>query len=225
MTSPETYQPYKNLPPLAGLATHAEAARPGLGIEECVRRLKRFHYAFKRLHEILVARITSEPIYELKTAFAHHAYLCAEHVEVLRTRIGEMREPPLGLEEVPHPALEAYFDEIQAAPTTEALLVGVYGSALLTLRGALNRYRTDTNPLTDAPTVRLVRFAELELNDMGEFGGKALDCLVNDEANRDLSWWSVYLYKFLIHAGNLDGTRTPSESVPERFYSAKPYVY
>ena len=61
MITPETYQTYKNLPPLAGLCTHAEAAKPGLGIEECVRRLKRFHYCFKRLHEILTARITSEP--------------------------------------------------------------------------------------------------------------------------------------------------------------------
>ena len=58
----------------------AEAARPGLGVEACVARLKRYHYAFKRLHEILTARITAEPIYELKTGFSHHAYLCAEHV-------------------------------------------------------------------------------------------------------------------------------------------------
>ena len=45
----------------------------------------RYHYAFKRLHEIFTARITAEPIYELKTGFSHHAYLCAEHVEALRT--------------------------------------------------------------------------------------------------------------------------------------------
>ena len=31
----------KNLPPLAGVATLEEAARPGLGIEACVARLKR----------------------------------------------------------------------------------------------------------------------------------------------------------------------------------------
>ena len=37
-------------------------------------------------------------------------------------RVGEMREPPLGLEEVPHPALEQFFDEILAAPSTDALV-------------------------------------------------------------------------------------------------------
>src|SRR5262245_16288118 len=101
----ENYHSYKDLPPLAGLCTLEEAAKPGLTVEECVRRLKRFHYAFKRLHQILTARITSEPIYELKTAFAHHAHLCAEHASALRQRVAEMREPPLGLEDVPHPAL------------------------------------------------------------------------------------------------------------------------
>src|SRR2546429_8713804 len=101
----DTYQSYLGLPTLAGLATIAEAARPGLGVEACVARLKRYHYAFQRLHQVLTARITAEPIYELKTGFAHHAYLCAEHVQAIRTRVGEMREPPPGPESVPDPNL------------------------------------------------------------------------------------------------------------------------
>src|SRR5437016_14281158 len=109
MTDVKTYRSYRGLPTLAGLATVEEAAKPGLSVEACVTRLKRYHYAFLRLHEILVARITAEPIYELKTGFAHHAYLCAEHVAAIRQRVGEMREPPLGLEVVPHPALEVFF--------------------------------------------------------------------------------------------------------------------
>src|SRR5829696_6817906 len=86
-----------------------DAARPGLSVEACVGRLKRYHFAFRRLHEAFTARITAEPIYELKTGFSHHAYLCAEHVQALRDRVGEMREPPLGLEAVPDPALEIVF--------------------------------------------------------------------------------------------------------------------
>src|SRR6184192_3492474 len=134
-----SYQSHRGLPTLAGLATVAEAARPGLSVEACVTRLKRYHYAFVRLHEILTARITAEPIYELKTGFAHHAYLCAEHVQALRTRVGEMREPPLGLEEMPHPALGVFFDEILAAPTTAELLAGLYEKALPALDAALTR--------------------------------------------------------------------------------------
>src|SRR5829696_1934809 len=135
----QDYRSYKDLPPLAGLCTMEQAAKPGLSVEECVRRLKRYHYAFKRLHEIFVARITAEPIMELKTAFSHHAYLCSEHVAALRERVGEMREPPLGLDEAPHEALAIFFDEILAAPATEALVLGIYEKALPALDTALER--------------------------------------------------------------------------------------
>src|SRR5437667_2808039 len=137
------YRSSADLPPLAGLAAIEQAAKPGLPVEECVRRLKRFHYAFKRLHEIFVARITAEPVYELKTAFAHHAYLCAEHAGALRGRVGEMREPPLGLEQAPHAALQTFFDEVLAAPTTAELAVGLYDQALPALDAALAKSVAD----------------------------------------------------------------------------------
>ena len=74
-----------------------------------------------------------------------------------------MREPPLGLEEVPDPNLEIFFDEILAAPTTEELLVGLYEKAIPGARRArLSGTCSDTNPLTDAPSVRVCRFALLE---------------------------------------------------------------
>lgn len=219
MISPETYQTYKNLPPLAGLCTHAEAAKPGLSVEECVRRLKRFHYCFKRLFEIFTARITAEPIYELKTGFSHHAYLCAEHVEALRGRIGEMREPPLGLEEVPHPALAVFFDEIQAAPTTEALLNGLYHSAMPTLQSACWQYRKDTHPLADAPSLRVLKFACIELEEMSDFGMFACS-----STSRSLTFMES-LSGILEAAGGLDGTKPFTNAMPNRQYSRTPYVY
>ena len=60
--------------------------KPGLSVEECVRRLKRYHYAFKRLQQIFTARITAEPLYELKMGFSLHAHLCAEHVTAFRDK-------------------------------------------------------------------------------------------------------------------------------------------
>src|SRR5215213_9252299 len=104
----KSYRSYKNLPCLAGIASMTEAMKPGLSVEECVSRLKRCHYVLKRLHQIFNNRLTSEPIYELKMAFSLHAHYCAEHVAALRKRVSEMREPPLGLDEVPQAALEIF---------------------------------------------------------------------------------------------------------------------
>src|ERR1041384_3973547 len=179
-----TSNSHRKLPPLAGLASLTEAMKPGLSVEECVRRLKRYHYAFKRLHHIFTARITAEPLYELKMGFSLPGRLCAEHVTALRKRVGEMREPPLGLEAVPDANLEILFDEILSAPTTEELLLGLYERALPMLEQALEQHQADTNPLVDAPSGRLGRFALLEIGDMVEFGARCIAGLV-DRATRE----------------------------------------
>ena len=219
--TPEVRGGYRGLPPLAGLTTFEAATRPGLGVDASVARLKRSHYAFRRLHEVFTARITAEPIYELKTAFSHHAYLCSEHVEALRVRVGEMREPPLGLDVVPDEALAVFFDEILAAPSAELLLFGLYRVALPELDAALARHMVETNPLTDAPSVRVCRFARLEVADMIAFGEAAVKAL---EAT-DEEGWSDTLRKALDAAGGLDGSRAPSGLAVLRHFSATPYVY
>ncbi len=217
----EGYQSYPGVPPLAGLCSIKDALKPGLGVEECVRRLKRFHYAFVRLHGILTARLTAEPIYELKTAFAHHAYLCAEHVAALRTRVSEMREPPLGLEEVPHPALEALFDEILCAPTTEELTDGIR-LVLDAIDLSITHYFRDTHPLTDAPSKRVLRFARLEVDDMRRFYNKLEIARSNSQ---DVLRWTNNLFTMLRIAGGFDGIRTPSDEPLVRIHSQEPYVY
>ena len=231
--TPETYRSHRNLPMIAGLCSLREAMAPGLSVEDCVARLKRLHYAFKRLHEIWIARLTAEPAYELKMAFSLHSYYAAEHVAALRKRVGEMREPPLGLDAVPDAALEILFDEIRAAPTTEALVLGLYEKAIPALADALARYAADTNRLTDAPSVRLCRFAALEVDDMVHYGSAAIAAIVTAPIRVEHAAWLALLDEVLVAAGRLDGSqlsapssssRTPS-SCARRLHSARPFVY
>jgi hypothetical protein len=214
-----------HMPRLAGLCTMEQAMAPGLSIDDCVARLKRYHYAFKRLHEIFLARLTSEPIYELKMGFSLHAHYCAEHVAVLRKRVGEMREPPLGLEAVPDPNLEIFFDEIRSAPTTEELIIGIYEKAVPALIAALQKHITDTNPLADAPSVRACRFALLELNDMVKFGALAIAALISERDWKPDGKWIDLLETCLTTAGGLNGASDVSGQNASRHYSAKPFVY
>jgi hypothetical protein len=204
------YQSYQGLPPLGGLCTMEEAMKPGLSVDQCVTRLKRYHYAFKRLHQIFTARITAEPILELKNAFSLHSHICAEHTTALRKRVGEMREPPLGLEEIPHPSLEIAFDEILAAPATELLVLGLYGKAIPALKIALEKHVLDTNKLADAPSVRLIRFALLEIQDMLAFGQKAVEALGKGKDNA--AWFTL-----------LDDAL--AEKPVERHFSKAPFKY
>ncbi len=219
------YQSYRNLPALAGVCPIEDAMKPGLSVEQCVARLKRYHYAFKRLHQIFTARLTAEPIYELKMAFSLHAHLCAEHVAALRKRVGEMREPPLGLEAVPDANLEVFFDEILAAPTTEELVLGLYEKAIPALEGALNNHLADTNLLADHPSARLCKFALLELREMHQFGEQAVVSLIDKACRKRTASWLALLDDCLAAAGQLDGATAPVAKNLQRMHSARPYQY
>jgi len=199
--------------------------KPGLSVETSVRRLKLLHYAFRRLHQTFTARITAEPVYELKMGFSYHAYLCAEHATALRRRIGEMREPPLGLDDVPNQSIEIFFDEILAAPTTAELLLGIYEHALPALSIGLEKHISETNPLVDQPSVRICRFALLEIADMVAFGRQAISSTVDFTSRQQAGAW-LSLLRDCVKAGDetSDGS-TSMQSVTRRHYSAIPYRY
>lgn len=215
------YTTYRGLPPLAGLASMEEAQQSKWSVDESVRHLKRLHYMFRRLHQIFTARITAEPIYELKTAFSYHAYLCAEQVSSIRRRVSEMRQPPLGLDEVPHVALEQYFDEILAAPGTAELVMGLYAKAIPAVLGDCDRLIREAHPLADAPTVRVSRLARFEINDIDTFGRQAVDCLVDAAQQESMAGWLGTLDACLEAADS----ESNENALPARRYSSQPYHY
>lgn len=194
-----------SLPPLAGLCSFAEAERSSLSVEGCVAWMKRHHYLLVRLHEIFTARITAEPQFELKTAFSLHAYLCAEHATAFRQRVGELREPPLGLEVVPHPGLKLVCDEILCSPTHSELVLGIYEIIVPALIESLLHYQQTTNLLADAPSVRLTRFCLLEMNDLKAFGERAVASLVDAAQRIRLVPWLYLLDEALQSAGGISG--------------------
>lgn len=221
------YHTHQDLPPLAGLATFGQASQPGLAVEDCVRRFKRFHYSFWRLHQICLAHLPSEPLYELKMAFSLHAHLCAENDTNLRTRVGEMREPPLGLEKTPHPALGVFFDEILGTPSTEERVLGLYEKAFPALRDGLKQYIEETHPLADAPSIRLLRFALIDLEDICRWGANAVKCLVTDGQRKASAQWLALLDVCLTSAGGVDGSDPTFNDSGEigRFYSGTPFQF
>ena len=219
MSNPSPHRPYRGLPPLAGIASFESGAVDGLSVEKCVNRLKRMHWVFRRLHETFVKRLVSEPVYELKMAFSLHAHYCAEHAAALRARVAEMREPPLGLDVVPDAALDVFLDEVLAAPSTEALVLGIYGVAIPALRGALERHLRETNPIVDHPSVRVCRFARVEVEAMEEYGKACLKALLGAELGEEARRNQERLQLLLAQAGGLDGAEVRAEGLPERVWS------
>ncbi|MBS1813806.1 MAG: hypothetical protein JSS87_02910 [Acidobacteria bacterium] len=221
----ETYRGYADLPPLVSLHTMREATTVGLSVSQSVERLKRIHWALKQLHKIFVARLTSMPVYEIKMAFSLHAYYCSEHVEDFASRVGEMRQPPHGLDVTPHAALDQMFEEIMAAPDKEALLLGLYEIAVPAVTRALEHLMSDTNRLFDHATYRICRLTLMEWRDVQEYGDEAVRCLVSAEQKTDLQPWLAELNAMLRAAGDLDGREPKSGEEVHRRFSTKPFKY
>lgn len=217
----DSYRSLHNLPPLAGVASLEEAAGPGMGVQDCVDRLKVFHYTSYRLWQILLARLTAEPIYELKMGFSHHAYLVAEHVTLLRDRVAEMRHPPLGLDKVPNEGIEILFDEILAAATTRELCIGCYRHAFPALLDGLRGYREATNPLTDAPSLRVLRVIVPEIEDMIRWGEEV--CVQLEEGDAESSVWLETLPAWISQSELV--SQSSDGELPARQYSAEPFEY
>ncbi|NBV84699.1 MAG: hypothetical protein EBS01_00180 [Verrucomicrobia bacterium] len=216
---------YRGLPALAGVATFEQGAKAGLSVDDCVKRLKRFHWAFRRLHQIFVHRLVSEPVYELKMGFSLHAHYCAEHAAALRSRVSEMREPPLGLDAVPDLALDVLFDEILSAPGTELLLLGVYEVVVPALAAALKKHLELTNPIVDHPSVRVCRFALLEVEEMMQYGAGCIAGMVGGESRMESGATLAHFQRLLAQAGGLDGAKAPLGGEVERLLSAQGYKF
>jgi hypothetical protein len=136
-----------------------------------------------------------------------------------------MREPPLGLDDVPDAALEIFFDEILAARSTEELIIGIYQEAVPSLKASLDRHIQETNPLADQPSVRLCRIALLELSDIARYGAQVIQCLIDPKKIAALEASVTFLRDCLAVAGQLDGTEEPSLKSLARRNSTTAYVY
>ncbi len=221
----ENYSGYMGLPELVGLHTMKEAMKKGLTVIDSVNRLKRYYWAAKRLSLIFTSRITAMPVYELKMAFGLHAHYTAEHVEAFFNRVREMRQPPYGMDSTPHPSLDILLDEVQSAPTTEELLLGLYDVVIPAFTKGLKKHIEQNNKLFDHPTFRVCRFALTEFEEIEAYGKKAVECFITGKIRNEHKEWLQLLQDLLDSMGGLDGTSPEKNIIPKRKYSATPYEY
>lgn len=205
------------IPPLAGLCSYAEAAAPGLSVEQTVRFLKRFAYIKARLNKLQAAHLASTPEWEVKSAFGLHLWLDAEHARLLRLRVAEMRQPPLGLDKVPDFRLEAWINEAIRAVGTVELLTGIYLVVRPELIRSARSYLAASNPLLDYPTRRMIASILAEEETMIAWGERAIGALTTTMEAQDMaSSWSVHLDSFRQSAGGVfeDGELVADTPIP-----------
>jgi hypothetical protein len=203
------------IPPLAGLASYAEAAHPGYSVEDNVQRLLRYAWIEKRAMEVGLYWLASTPEWEVKEALGLHLYQHALHAGALRRRIGEMRNPVPRLDVSPDPALDQFFDELLTARTTLEKIVGLYGVLESALLSAYQTHAAHGNPVMDYPTYHVVRHILVDAEPAAAWGTAAVTAVTEPpEAAEQARQWRAHLNAYLQAAGGIMGDQDREVDVP-----------
>jgi hypothetical protein len=186
----------------------------------------RFHWVERRLMLAAVARLPATPEWEVKCALALHQWLDVGHANALRTRITEMRNPVPRMDVAPEPALDAFLEEMLRAEDTVELLAGLYAVVHPAMLDAYRAHVERTNPLVDHPTVRILRQAIADEEEMIAWGQRALDACTRDAASKiRATAWIAHLRAYLDAAGGIAGdasARATNQLPPPR--ATTPFV-
>lgn len=137
---------------------------PGaFGVEESARRIGHYKWIEMRLFEVLGGWVATVPELDVKIRLGTHCYHHSWHSELWHKRLPELREMnPDRLTVPPNDELVAFvaaMTEPEAPELTLEKLVGVYRVLIPHKIAAYTFHLNNTSTITDAPTIRSLKFA------------------------------------------------------------------
>ncbi|HWS45743.1 MAG TPA: hypothetical protein VN636_07770 [Acidimicrobiia bacterium] len=150
--------------PRAAFAPWDRRELPGLfSVEESARRVGNYKWAEMRLFEVLGGWVATIPELDVKMVLGRHTYHHAWHAELWHKRLPELRE--MNQERLnlpPNDAFATFMDAVrepEAPELTIEKLVGVYRVLIPRFIAAYTYHLNATSTITDAPTIRSLKFA------------------------------------------------------------------
>jgi hypothetical protein len=203
---PETTEP-----PRAAFAPWDRRQLPGLfSGEESAKRVGHYKWVEMRLFEALGGWVATVPELDIKMRLGTHCYHHAWHSELWHKRLPELREMnPDRLAVPPNDEFVAFIDAItepEAPELTIEKLVGVYRVLIPHKIAAYTYHLNATSTITDAPTIRSLKFVlQDELDDWRE-GEMMLQSLLRnpDDAKRAAACQGT-LEALIVKAGGIAG--------------------
>ena len=136
---------------------------PGaFSVEETARRVGHYKWIEMRLFEALGGWVATVPELDVKMRLGTHTYHHAWHADLWNKRLPELRE--MNTERLTVPANEAMEEFVAAMTEPEApdqtieKLVGVYRVLIPHKIAAYTYHLNNTSTITDAPTIRSLKF-------------------------------------------------------------------
>jgi len=196
---------YKQLPAFAGVDADA-AHRIGASVEQCAEWLARMAVVLRELSRIANARLSSEPVLELKVMYSRMAHESILNAAALERRLDELRSQAHRIQHTLDFHLGDALREAMFSPGTIGLATAFFRVVVPDLLQAIETYLAATNPLADYESVRLLKHARLDLQEHRGFGDEAMVVLLTSLANTKASTdWEHHLRQYLSRAGGILG--------------------
>ena len=149
--------------PRAPFAPWDRRELPGsFSVEETAARVGHYKWIEMRLFEALGGWVATVPELDVKMRLGTHTYHHAWHAELWHKRLPELREMnPERLTAPPNDEMVAFVDamtEPEAPELTIEKLVGVYRVLIPHKIAAYTYHLNNTSTITDAPTIRSLKF-------------------------------------------------------------------
>src|SRR6266571_569255 len=147
-------------------------------VTENARRLLRFFYFERRLMQALGAWTLSIPEFEVKLETGRHIFYHADAARLLRERLNEQETRLRDIDGFRDPEIDRFIEELLSAESACEQLVGMHQVVGRALATAYRHHIDDTDPLTDAPTIRCLRRILTDYEPMLEWAEGAIGAYI-----------------------------------------------
>jgi hypothetical protein len=175
-------------------------------VEENQRRLLRYFYFERRLAQALGSWTLAIPEFEVSIETGRLIFYHADAARTLRERLSEQELTLAKVDAFRDAAIDGFFDELLLAEDTPELLVGVHQVLGVALQTGYRHHIDDTDPVTDAPTIRGLRRILVDYEPMLAWAEQAVAAYVEGgiEETR-LAGWRWHLQRVLGSIGGVSG--------------------
>jgi hypothetical protein len=135
-----------------------------LSIAASARRNGHHAWMARQLFELMGTSVATTPEHGPKLMLGRHCYHCAWHAELFTSLLPAPAEVHrYAVVEPPSADVEAMFARLEQFPTTPERLDRIYRVALPLMLERIGEHRDQCNPVTDAPTIRVLDLVVLDI--------------------------------------------------------------
>jgi hypothetical protein len=187
-------------------------------VDESARRLIHYRYAEVSCMEAAAGWVATMASPKLKIILAEHAYQDSLHADAIGRRLPELRvmenidmrvPPTLRVSDVrrpPNDDFARFVDEMQNQNDELLRLVGLYRVLKTHLCVYYRHHMAVTDQISDAPTVRTLKFILIDEEEHVKWGQAIYEELADTPARRRTALeWQMHLEEILAASGGVTG--------------------